>query len=359
MPMLHVTRFRRDALRIAFIALSLTAVLTFACAAAGSTTPSVGAVAPAPARTPVGLWLASTNAPSMIHLAPALLAARGHVSPTTVVRPATVRLHSLVGMAFDRAGRMWVASQGDSMLLAFSPSQLDERGHRTVESVIRPTERSLSAPVGLAFDARHRLWVANFGNGTLARFDPEQIATSGAPVPATVIGGLARPAALAFDRAGSLWVSDLHAATIVAYGADQLERSGSPAPRVKLTGARQSLAAPSSLAFDSDGDLWVANVGNGTVVEVAAAQLARSGAVTPRTTISEERSGLNDTPAGLAFDDDGSLWVAGLDGNVAGFTREQLVASAPTAPSVSMTLDGHGLLWGAAFWPRPTGLPIN
>ena len=63
--------------------------------------------------------------------------------------------------------------------------------------------------------------------------------------------------------------------------------------------------------------------------------------------------------AGLAFDDDGSLWIAGLDGNVTSFTREQLVASGPVAPNVNVTVDGHGLLWGAAFWPRPAGLPLN
>jgi sugar lactone lactonase YvrE len=359
MSILLVARLRRDALRFAFIAFSLTLVVAFACAAAGSTAPSAGVAVVAPARTPSGLWLASTNAPAMLRLEPAQLAAGGRVSPTAVVRPATVRLHSLVGMAFDPDGRMWVASQGDSLLLAFSPSQLDVRGARAIESVIRATDRSLSAPVGIAFDARHRLWVANFGNGTLVRFDPRQLASSGAPAPATVIAGLNRPAALAFDRAGALWVSDLHSAAIVAYGADQLERSGSPAPRVKLTGARHTLAAPSALAFDSDGDLWVANVGNGTVVEVDAAQLAQSGTITPRTTLSEERSGLIDVPAGLAFDDDGSLWIAGLDGNVTSFTREQLLASAPTTPSVSMTLDGHGLLWSAAFWPRPAGLPLN
>jgi len=359
MSILHVTRLRRDALRFAFIALSFTIGMAFACAAADSTGPTTAVVAPPPARTPAGLWLASTDAPRMLQLAPSLLASGGHVSPTAVVRATTVRLHSLVGMAFDPAGRMWVASQGDSMLLAFSPSQLDPHGPRAVESVIRATDRSLSAPVGIAFDARHRLWVANFGNGTLARFDPAQLTTTGAPAPAAVISGLHRPAALAFDRAGSLWVSDLQAATIVAYDAEQLERSGSPTPRVKLTGARNSLSAPSALAFDSDGDLWVANVGNGTVVELDGMRLAKSGAITPRTTLSEERSGLIDSPAGLAFDDDGSLWIAGLDGNVTSYTREQLVASAPTAPNVNVAVDGHGLLWGAAFWPRPSGLPLN
>src|SRR6476659_3502685 len=89
MSMLHVTRPRRDALRLAVIALSLTIGLAFACAAADSTRPSVDAVAPAPARTPAGLWLASTDAPAMLQLAPSQLAAGGHVSPTAVVRAST------------------------------------------------------------------------------------------------------------------------------------------------------------------------------------------------------------------------------------------------------------------------------
>ena len=363
MSILNRARLRRDVFRSALLALALTIGVVFACAASdasGVTQPRVDLTAPVPpTRTPAGLWLASTNAPAVLQLTPSQLVRSGRVRPAAVVRASSVRLHSLVGMAFDAAGRMWIASQGDSVLLAFSPTQLDATGPRAIESVIHSTARSLSAPVGIAFDARHRLWVANFGNGTLVRFDPAQLTASGAPTPAAVIGGLDRPAALAFDDAGTLWVSDLHAATIVAYGADQLETSGSPAPRVRLTGAHHSLSAPSGIAFDSDGDLWVANVGNGTVVGFDAAQLSKSGTIAPRVTLSEERSGMIGAPSGLAFDDDGALWVAGLDGNVTGFKREQLVASGPSAPNVSVTLDGHGLLWGAAFWPRPAGLPLN
>jgi hypothetical protein len=66
-----------------------------------------------------------------------------------------------------------------------------------------------------------------------------------------------------------------------------------------------------------------------------------------------------DSPAGLALDGDGSLWVAELSGLVSKFTREQLVASGAPAPAVQAAVGGEGLLWGAAFWPRVQGVPLN
>ena len=317
---------------------------------------SVGA---RPPQTPAGLWIASTSAPALLRLAPAQLVEDGHVSPASVVTPRGIPLHSLVGAAFDTAGRLWITDQGDSLLLALSPVELDAPASPAVASIITATARSLSAPVGLAFDARNRLWVANFGNGTLVRFDPAQLAATGAPAPAVVIAGLHRPTALAFDAAGSLWVSDMKAQTIVAYGADQLEASGTPAPRVRIAVTGDTLAAPAGLAFDAPGNLWVVNVGNGTVVGFGAAQLAASGVRAPQVSLAMHHAGSAGAPAGLAFDDAGNLWVVELDGIVSKFTRDQLVASGTPTPSVSVTLDDHALLWGAAFWPRPRGLPLH
>ena len=347
-----------DARRAARLGLGLTLGLALVCAADGSTTRRQESLAPVP-RTPAGLWLASTSAPAVFQLAPAQLPSEGHVVPTAVVTATGTPLHSLVGMAFDSTGRMWIADQGDSTLLAFSPAKLDAPGARTVDAVISATDRSLSAPVGIAFDARQRLWVANFGSGTLTAFELAQLVSSGAPTPATTIAGLDRPTALAFDAAGALWVADMRAETIVAYGADPLETSGAPTPRIAIRSARHSLSTPAALAFDADGTLWVANLGSNTVVGFDASQLTRSGSPTPRVTLAPDQQGLIGSPAGLAFDDDGSLWVAGLQGIVSRFTREQLAVSSTSDPSVSVTVDRHGLLWGTAFWPKPHGLPLN
>jgi sugar lactone lactonase YvrE len=174
-----------------------------------------------------------------------------------------------------------------------------------------------------------------------------------------IIGGLHRPSALAFDAAGTLWVSDMCIGTISAYDAEQLEQSGAPTPRVVIRRARRSLAIPTGLAFDTQGTLWVANMGNGTVVGYDSTQLSSSGAPTPRATLTlRHEGGPPYSPAGLAFDADGSLWVAELSGLMSKLTREQLAASGDPVPAVQVAVGGEGLLWGAAFWPRVPGLPV-
>ena len=349
---------RRDRIRrVATVAMSLGLLAAHDWGEPAKRAPGLGA--PRPPQTPAGLWIASTSSRAMLRLAPAQLVGDGYVSPASVVTPSGMPLHSLVGAAFDTAGRLWVTDQGDSLLLGLSPVGLDAPASPAVATIITATARSLSAPVGLAFDARNRLWVANFGNGTLVRFDPAQLAATGAPAPAVVIAGLDRPTALAFDAAGSLWVSDMKAQTIVAYGAEQLEASGTPAPRVRIAVSGDTLASPTGLAFDARGDLWVANLGNGTVVGFGAAQLGASGVRAPQVTLATHHAESAGEPAGLAFDDEGSLWVVELDGMLSKFTRDQLAASGTPTPSVNVTLDDHELLWGAAFWPRPRGLPLR
>jgi hypothetical protein len=66
------------------------------------------------------------------------------------------------------------------------------------------------------------------------------------------------------------------------------------------------------IAFDSSNNLWVASNGNNDVLEFTAATLA---AATPTDIVSLVNS--PSSPAGLAFDTDGSLWITGeLDGGI-------------------------------------------
>jgi len=66
------------------------------------------------------------------------------------------------------------------------------------------------------------------------------------------------------------------------------------------------------IAFDSSNDLWVASNGNDDVLEFTAASLATA---TPTAIVSLNNS--PGSPAGLAFDTDGSLWITGeYDGGI-------------------------------------------
>ena len=96
----------------------------------------------------------------------------------------------------------------------------------------------------------------------------------GSTTPTATLTGLSCPAALAFDSSGNLYVAN--------YRGEHGERvrPGSTTPTATLTG----LSNPIALAFDSSGNLYVANYGNDTVSEFA------PGSTTPTATL----TGLSD-----------------------------------------------------------------
>lgn len=347
----------RFAVRYAAPHLVLLAVAA-ACGGKDSTAPLTSGPPP-DSTVRAGLWVAAAGGAALLRLAPAQLVGSGRITAATTVTTPGAPFATFLGIAFDTGGTMWVASEDDSLLIALPRAALAASGAREPGVVISSDGRSLSSPTGVAFDAQHRLWVANFGNGTLVRFDPAQLASSGAPTPAVVISGVGHPAALAFDASGSLWVSDVRRNRLVAFAETQLATSGSPIPRIVLSAADHSLASPWGLAFDASGSLWVANIGSRTVVAFGPAQLAASGSPTPRVTLAGNAAGAPGTPLGLAFDADGGLWVASDEGELRKFDRAQLASSGTPTPASRLVPDGHGEFLSLAFWPRVEGLPLR
>ena len=336
------------------LSIGLTAVLAAGC---GYDSPSTGPYPPPPPPLSGSLWTASASPSAILRLAPSQLGSTGALAPATMITTSSAELSTLVGIAFDGAGNLWVASQDDSRLLEFVPAGLSSSGSAAAMTVIVSNAGSLSGPTSLAFDPEHRLWVANRANGTLVRFDPAQLAASGSPLPAVIVSGVGVPTSIAFDAAGALWVSNSTGNTLARYSAAQLAASGSPAPAVLLSTTGTSLLKPSGLAFDAFGTLWVANTNGASLVAFGPDQLAASGSPEPRVVLASNDGSLA-LPVGLAFDDEGNLWVVGGGGAVTEFARASLGASGAPAPSARLQLTGFALFWNAAFWPRPAGLPL-
>ena len=359
-PMLR-TGIRRASL---ILLAAATAHCGYETAAPGTYDPPGPGGSPGPNDPPIGtihdgLWTVGGIDGAILRFAPSQLLTSDIVSPTTTVRTTTATLFTLNGVAFDDAGTMWVASREDSLVLAFTQSVLATSGIREASRVIAPTSRSLHGATALAFDRKHRLWVANIDGGTIVRFDSAQLASTGAPVPAKVVSvGGGQPSALAFDAAGALWVARLGAHSISKYSAAQLEAAADPVPDAVLSANGGSLHNPAGLAFDAAGNLWVANLGNRTVVAFSPAQLTATGAPVPRITLFPTSDSL-ESPTGLAFDAAGSLWVADADGVLKKFSSTALQASGAPAPNVRLQLNSGALLWNLAFWPKPRGLPLN
>lgn len=335
-------------------AVTLLILILTACGTDSSPTPTP------PAPLPLdGLWTVSGSPSAILRLDSAQLADTGKKIAATAVTTPSAGLNTISGVAFADDGTLWVVSQDDSLLLGFAPGTLSASGSHVASVVISSNRGSLSGPTGIAFDRAGQLWVANPGNGTLVRYNPEQLTASGAPTPRVTLSGFGHPTGIAIDRVGGLWFSDRAAGTVSRLTFGTLSTTGTPQPTVEIQSIDNSLSAPSGIAIDSAGTLWVANAQNATVVGYAFEQLRDSGATVPHVVIESAGAGALFVPVGLAFDTSGSLWVINISGAIAKFSHDQLAASGAPVPASSIRLLGQVLCWGLAFWPKPTGIPLN
>jgi len=207
----------------------------------------------------------------------------------------------------------------------------------------------VSGPQGVAFDRSGNLWVSNSNTNTLVEFTKAALSQS-SPKPVVTIsagpsGNLNGPGGLAFDSAGNLWVANTGVTTVVEYPKAELTKSGAPAP--VLTISNNSFNVPFGVAFDKAGDLWVsdnAQPGSPGVFEYAKSRLGKV-VPNPRLTFSlPTTNGGDDTRTGLAFDPAGNLWVVNsANGSLAEFAKTEL-ARAGAVPRVSISSDSSGSL---------------
>jgi len=216
---------------------------------------------------------------------------------------------------------------------------------------------SLNRPANLVFDSHGNLWVGNEMSDTIVEFTSAQLAASGSPVPRVTIsannGSLDSPEPTAFDSAGNLWVANARSDTIVEFTPGQLARSGSPVPRVTISANNGSLLNPFVLKFSRSGDLWVTNRRANIMVEFTPGQLARSGSPVPRVTISASNASLY-YPYTPDFDSAGNLWVTNQFGNtIAEYTPAQLATSGSPIPNITIGANSGSLTGpvGSVFDP--------
>src|SRR5262249_47131146 len=121
-------------------------------------------------------------------------------------------------------------------------------------SFIASVVTDLTQPTSLLFDPDNNLYVSNFGEGNIVKFDG---AVSTILVP-FLSGGLVSPAGLRLGPDANLYVVDLLVGAVRSYDpvAGDFLRDFIP-PGGNLTNQ-----FPSDLMFDSEGNLLVADLGN-------------------------------------------------------------------------------------------------
>jgi uncharacterized protein (TIGR03437 family) len=160
------------------------------------------------------------------------------------------------GLALDLYGNLYIADSGNNLIRKISGGKIS-----TILG-IGSTAGELSTPTGVAVDTAGNLYVADSGNQRIRKLTPAGTVTT-IPVAARDI---------AVDGAGNLVAADVAhvyrilqsgAITTIAGDGGYLSRGdGGPATLARLN-------APSGVALDASGNLWIADTGNGWIRMVA------------------------------------------------------------------------------------------
>jgi hypothetical protein len=134
--------------------------------------------------------------------------------------------------------------------------------------------------------------------------------------------------------AGTPAIYVANASSVTGYAAGA---SGDTPPVLTLSGPHTGLSSPAGVALDPSGNLWVSNAGNGTVTRFAPGS---SGDAAPADTIGVSH------PGGLAVAGDGTVLVAS-DGAVKAIRNGAVTTVADPGDAVAVALDAAGTVFAA------------
>jgi sugar lactone lactonase YvrE len=304
------------------------------------------------------LWAGNSGASAMLGFGRDTIAATG--APAAGVAADTTGSD---GFTFDAAGNLWVlgATTTDAPLARYRASTLGTSGAKTPDVTIDSPSFGAGIPGAkvVAFDGAGNLWVSVVAANKVVRFTPAQIAVTGSPTAAVEISGINGPQGIAFDAAGNMWVASGGDATLVRVDAGRLGASGTGgdlAITAQSSGAVVGpLPPPMGIAFDGSGNLWAAFDVN--IARLTAADLAGTGSktVTPAIQIVQSVSAI---VSGIAFDEQGGLWLAASAGNFARLGPEQLGASGTVTPAIVISSPDVAYAGWFAIYPAPAATPL-
>lgn len=227
------------------------------------------------------------------------------------------QLNSPAGLALDPFGNLYIADSGNNKIRKISGGKISTFLGTGSTAITAAAE--LATPTAVVLDAAGNIYVADAGNQRIRKLTPSGTITT-IPVPARD---------LALDPAGNLIVADgTHVyrilgsgavTTIAGDGGYLFRGDGGPATLARLN-------APSGVALDANGNLWIADTANARIRVVTAA----NGQIDTML----GGSGQLNSPLQIAFDSNQNLLMA----DAAGFRIRELTAS----PSTLLTLAGTG-----------------
>jgi sugar lactone lactonase YvrE len=185
-------------------------------------------------------------------------------------------------------------------------------GDQAPAATISGGSTDLNLPEGIALDSSGNIYVADAGAASVFVYSAGSNGNA-API-ATISGGntgLTVPIGIALDSIGNIYVTDQTATSVFVYPAlGNSTGTLNEAPTASISGDSTELSTPAGIAVDSSGKIYVADSGAASVF-VYPALGSSTGTLNeaPTASISGGSTELS-SPAGIAVDSSGNIYVA-------------------------------------------------
>ena len=222
----------------------------------------------------------------------------------------------------------------------------------------------LNSPTGIAVDATGKIYVANFGAGSITVYPANPCGTLNEAPLATITGSnttLVNPIGVALDASGKIYVSNALSSSLGSGSGTIVDFPANPSGTLNEAPlSHTSLPAPEGLALDGSGNIYVAieeSTNNSIVVYAGNASGTLPG--TPFATISGSNTGLV-APTAVALDASGRIYETSPI--TRGLGPESVLVYATItngggneAPLATITGSNTGLLGAAGVAIDPSG----